>query len=150
VETPFQQKGMHMDNDGSYKRIFSEPRMIEDLLTGFIRQDWIKEIDFASLEQVKAEYISDNWDRRLNDTVWRVKLRNSWVYVCIMIEFQSCPDRFMPLRILTYTGLLYETFVRSGDLLPNGKLPPVLPVVLYNGKPINVLYSTWLTKCCNG
>ncbi|MBN2525992.1 MAG: Rpn family recombination-promoting nuclease/putative transposase [Deltaproteobacteria bacterium] len=124
-----------MDNDGSYKRIFSEPRMVQDLLKGYIHQDWVKEADFSTLARVKSDHISDNWDQRFNDTVWKVKLRDSWIYVCIMLEFQSRPDRFMPLRMMTYLGLLYEDIVRSGQLLQTGRLPPVLPVVLYNGTP---------------
>ena len=124
-----------MDNDGSYKRIFSEPQMVRDLLTGFIRQDWVKDVDFSTLTRIKSDHISDNWDRRFNDTVWKVRLHESWMYVCIMLEFQSRPDKFMPVRIMTYLGLLYEDIARSGELLPTGKLPPVLPVVLYNGQP---------------
>ena len=42
-----------MDNDGSYKRIFSEPQMVRDLLRGFIRQDWVKDVDFSTLTRIK-------------------------------------------------------------------------------------------------
>ena len=39
------------------------------------------------------------------------------------------------VRILVYTGLLYQDLIRRGSLGPGGKLPPVLPIVLYNGRP---------------
>ena len=39
----------------------------------------------------------------------------------------------MALRILTYTGLLYEELVRNGQVASGEPLPAVLPVVLYNG-----------------
>ena len=35
--------------------------------------------------------------------------------------------------ILTYLGLLYQDLIRTKRLPVGGKLPPVLPVVLYNG-----------------
>jgi hypothetical protein len=41
-------------------------------------------------------------------------------------------DRFMAVRILSYTGLLYQDLIRSQSLNEN-RLPPVLPIVLYNG-----------------
>ncbi len=42
---------------------------------------------------------------------------------------------YMPVRIMTYLGLLYQDLIRTGQCGTNGRLPPVLPVVLYNGKP---------------
>ncbi|AGX86601.1 transposase-like protein [Candidatus Symbiobacter mobilis CR] len=39
----------------------------------------------------------------------------------------------MALRMLVYLGLLYQDLIRRGEVLPNGRLPPVLPIVLYNG-----------------
>jgi hypothetical protein len=38
----------------------------------------------------------------------------------------------MAVRILTYVGLLYRDLIRAGQLV-EGKLPPVLPIALYNG-----------------
>jgi hypothetical protein len=39
----------------------------------------------------------------------------------------------MAIRILVYLGLLYQDLVRTGNLAAEGRLPPVLPIVLYNG-----------------
>ena len=55
-------------------------------------------------------------------------------YLLILLEFQSKDDRWMALRILTYTGLLYQELVRNeAPGIADGRLPPVLPIVLYNG-----------------
>ena len=40
----------------------------------------------------------------------------------------------MALRMLTYTALLYQRLDADGVLRDHGALPPVLPVVLYNGR----------------
>lgn len=40
----------------------------------------------------------------------------------------------MALRILTYTCLTYEELIRRGDLKRDNKLPPLLPVTIYNGR----------------
>ena len=67
------------------------------------------------------------------DNVWRMRLRNNWLYLLLLVEFQSTDDPFMALRILTYTGLLYQELARNGQLDADGRLPAVLPLVLYNG-----------------
>ena len=38
-----------------------------------------------------------------------------------------------PVRMMVYVGLLYQDLIRRGDVLPGNRLPPVLPIVLYNG-----------------
>ena len=39
----------------------------------------------------------------------------------------------MAVQILSYVGLLYQDLIRSGQLMASGQIPPVLPLVLYNG-----------------
>ncbi len=51
----------------------------------------------------------------------------------LFLEFQSTPDPWMALRMLVYVGLLWQQLVREQRLMPDGRLPPVLPVVLYHG-----------------
>jgi hypothetical protein len=41
----------------------------------------------------------------------------------------------MALRMMVYVGLLYQDLIRQKQLGPDGLLPPVLPIVLYNGEP---------------
>jgi len=53
----------------------------------------------------------------------------------LLLEFQSTPDPWMALRMLVYTGLLWQHLVREQRLLPGGRLPPIVPIVLYNGDP---------------
>src|SRR5690606_9016483 len=43
-------------------------------------------------------------------------------------------DRFMPVRILSYIGLLYQDLIQRKELDKTRRLPAVLPIVLYNGK----------------
>ena len=121
-------------HDAAYKRLFSHPRMVEDLLRGFVAGKWADALDFTTLEKLPAEFVSEDLRRRRGDGVWRVRLRDEWLYVLVLLEFQSAVEPYMALRIAVYTGLLYQDLVRRGALGPEGRLPPVLPVVLYNGR----------------
>ena len=124
-----------MDHDHSYKLLFSHPEMVADLLRGFVHEDWVNHLDFATLERVNDGYVTDDLRERLDDIVWRVRLGPEWIYVYLLIEFQSSVDTFMAVRVLAYLGLLYQDIIRTGGLTADKHLPPVLPIVLYNGKP---------------
>lgn len=124
-------------HDPSYKLLFSHPQMVRDLLIGFIDEPWVADLDFDSLEQVSGSYISEDLREREDDLLWRVRLRDGeqWLYVYLLLEFQSSVDTFMAVRVLTYLGLLYQDLIRQRAFTEAGQLPPVLPIVLYNGKP---------------
>ena len=122
-------------HDETYKRVFTFPRMVEDLLRGCVAGPWIDEIDFSTLRKLPAEYVSDELLTRHGDAVWRARLRDGWLHLLVLLEFQSRDEPRMALRILTYTGLLYQELVRNGAVAADEPLPPVLPVVLYNGAP---------------
>ena len=122
-----------MDYDHSYKNLFSHPQMVADLLRGFVHEPWVDGLDFASLEKVSGSYVTDDLRAREDDIIWRVRWGSEWMYVYILLEFQSTIDRFMAVRMLVYLGLLYQDLIRAGQLTADGSLPPVLPVVLYNG-----------------
>ena len=122
-------------HDGGYKALFSDPRMVEDLLRGFVPGSWVGRLDFSTLEKVNAHFVSDELLRREDDLIWRVRLGSrGWVYIYLMLEFQSAPDPWMALRIVVYMGLFWQDLVRQKVVKAGEKLPPVLPVVLYNGE----------------
>src|SRR5512138_191383 len=98
-----------MDHDGGYHLLFSDPRMAEDLVTGFVAQPWVAGLDFARMERVNAKLHAAGLQRRDGDLIWRVPFRGGGeVYLYLLLEFQSQPDPWMALRVMVYTGLLYQ------------------------------------------
>jgi hypothetical protein len=125
---------MSQDHDSSYKFLFSNPELVRDLVLGFIPDQWLHSLDYATLEKVPGSYVSEDFKQREDDIVWRVKVAGEWVYLYLLIEFQSSVDKYMALRVMVYTGLLYQDLIKRGELLADGRLPPLLPIVLYNGQ----------------
>ena len=125
---------MKKDHDHAYKLLFSEPEIITDLLQGFVHEDWVAELDFSTLEKVSGSYVSDDLRAREDDVIWRVKYQQGWIYIYLLIEFQSTIDKYMAVRLMTYMGLLYQDLIKTRQLLPDKRLPPVFPMVLYNGE----------------
>ena len=127
-------------HDPAYKLLYSQRRMVADLLRGFLPDGPGADFDFGTLEPLPASHIGRGLAQREGDLMWRLRARaapgDGWVHVLVLLEFQSRVDRRMALRVMTYTGLALEGLVRrekefGADAAP---LPPVIPFVIYNGK----------------
>ena len=121
------------DHDHSYKLLFSHAEMVRDLIRGFIHEEWVDQLDFSTLEKVNGSYVSDDLRGREDDIIWRLRWGTEWIYIYLLLEFQSTVDNYMAVRMMTYTGLLYQDLIKARQLPDSGQLPPVLPLVLYNG-----------------
>jgi hypothetical protein len=100
----------------------------------FRRRGLGRRAGLRTLEKVAASYVSDDLREREDDIVWRLRHRGDWLYVYLLLEFQSSVDPWMALRIMVYTGLLYQDLIKSGEIGSQQKLPAVFPLVLYNGR----------------
>ncbi len=47
-----------------------------------------------------------------------------------MLEFQSKPDKSIPIRLFLYIMSLYDLIYRNSQ---KGQLPNIFPIILYNG-----------------
>jgi hypothetical protein len=123
-------------HDSVYHKIFGDPGMVAQLLREFLAEPWLDDLDLDRMERLNAKFHSETGERREGDMIWRIPRHGGGdTYLMLLLEFQSTPDRWMALRALVYVGLLWQHLVREKHLPPDGKLPPVLPVVLYNGDP---------------
>ena len=119
--------------DAIYKKLYSIERMVEDLLRCMVPQI-ARDVDFATLEDLSAQYVGDRNQQRRGDRVWRARLGRSWLHVLLLIEFQSDKARgIMPLRILEYTALLLRELQRKDQLGLPGRWPAPLPIIIYSG-----------------
>lgn len=123
-----------MRHDAAYKRLFSHAELVADLLRACLEDGLSRTLDYASLERVDASSVDEKLHQRHADVIWKLRLgEEGWLYVYLLLEFQSKPDRSMPFRMLQYVVGCYDQLRRSGALPERDLLPPVLPVVLYRG-----------------
>ena len=123
-------------HDIAHKEFYSDPENVKDLIQGFVALDCVADFDFSTLERDNASFVVKEDTERHDDIIWRLKWRGSWVYLYLIIEFQSDVDETMPVRIMSYVSLLYLYLLGNKNLEygKTKKLPIVLPIVLYNGK----------------
>ena len=87
--------------------------------------------------------MSDERLVRRGDTLWQMYLHHRRP-VLVVLEFQSGEEPRMALRILAYTSLLYQEFVRNdaAGLDEHGRLPAELAAIADPGRLAEV--GEWL------
>ncbi len=102
---------------------------MRELLESFVEEDFIRELDFSTLERIDKSFVTDSFREKESDLIYKIHFKNQEIYIYLLIEFQSTVDRFMALRILRYICEFYEFLIQQKIK----KLPAVFPVLLYNG-----------------
>jgi predicted transposase YdaD len=124
------------DHDGLYHLLYAHPEMVTELLQGFVAEPWLAELDLARMERINARFHAESGVRRDSDIIWRIPMRDGRdAFLILFLEFQSTPDRFMALRLMVYVGLFWQLLLKEERVAPNGLLPPVFPIVIFNGDP---------------
>ncbi len=62
-------KQMAYENDAGYKLLFSTPELVQDLVLGFIPDDWLHGLDYSTLEKLPGSYVTDDYRQRADDVV---------------------------------------------------------------------------------
>ncbi|MBD3317096.1 MAG: hypothetical protein GF344_15015, partial [Chitinivibrionales bacterium] len=118
--------------DQWYKKLFSNPVLVRELFTGFVKEDFVRDLDFSTLKRLDKSFVNDEYRERESDILYEVRYRGKRAYIYLLIEFQSRVERCMALRILSYVTQFYLVLM-EGKRAPK-LLPPVFPLVLYNGE----------------
>jgi predicted transposase/invertase (TIGR01784 family) len=123
--------------DTRCKILFSQPEIIEDLVRHAMSEELADKLDFSTFKAEPTHWVSSRMKHtRSSDSVFSLNFKTGEpVFLILMIEFQSRPDAYMAMRSALYTLLFYESLTKKKNhhLMIDGKLPAVLPVVLYSG-----------------
>ncbi len=57
-------------HDLAYRDLFTHPELVEDLLRHFVKEPWVAEIDFATLQRESEISVVRRRGARLRDVVW--------------------------------------------------------------------------------
>ena len=120
-------------HDTGYKFLFSHADLVRELLEVFAPEGLSELLDYSTLRPETGSFITPAMKRREDDIVWSIELQGQRIYLYLLMEFQSSIDRGMPVRIMQYVAALYDHLIRSKQIDLVSGLPPVLPIVIYNG-----------------
>lgn len=123
---------MHDIHDRGYEWLFSNSEIFQQLVTTFVTEPWVKELDFSTCELVKDAFISQEYKASFGDLIYKIKWRGEELYLIVLLEFKSAPEPFVVLQVLGYLVDFYRALVASENKAR--KLPPVFAILLYNGE----------------
>jgi len=119
-------------DDRGYKWLFSNKEIFRELITSFVQEEWVKDLDFSNCELVPGAFVSENYEKTFSDLMYKVKLRERDFYIVVLLEFKSAPAPFVAVQVLGYILDFYRHLIAAEKELR--KLPPVFPIMLYNGE----------------
>lgn len=129
---------IHQRHDTSYRFLLSSKKLFVELLRSFIDKGWVQALDEEHVQEIPHSFVLQDFKRQEADLVYRVNLNGQDVVFYLLLEMQSSVDFRMPYRLLLYQVEIWRYLLQNEeDSLSNRKtfqLPPIIPIVLYNGK----------------
>jgi len=117
-------------HDKWYTRLFSDPRIVQELLESFVHEKFVDDLDFSTIRKLNTKFIPPSERSRHADLVFEIKSKGQSAYIYLFFEFQSTVDRFMSLRMARY---LFEFYQEIQKLTKSDYLNPPFPILIYNG-----------------
>lgn len=112
----------------TFSRRYIASNFLDEHLPGEIR----KKVNLATLSVVKDSFIDKELREHFSDILYTVKYRKTDMFIYLLFEHKSYPDRFSALQILRYETRIWDQYLKQNPKAK--KLPPVFPMLLYNGK----------------
>ena len=120
---------IHQRYDKAYKALLRNREVFCRFMRSLVDEELAQKVSPENIEIVNKSYITRGGLEYLSDLIYKVLIEPEYeAYFYILMEFQSRPDKSMPLRILNYIVQFYQSLPKKD------KLPAIFPVVLYNGE----------------
>ncbi|WP_373895273.1 Rpn family recombination-promoting nuclease/putative transposase [Virgibacillus natechei] len=131
-------ENINNEHDVGYGFLLSTKQVFLQLLESFVNKGWVDRIDASELELVDKSLISQEFEEKEADLVYKVKIKDQEVIFYTLMELQSTVDYRMPYRLLIYMTEIWREIIKNYDknvvTQKSFRLPVIVPIVLYNGK----------------
>ena len=120
---------------GLFHKVFRNPDNTKYFLQQHLSSDIQRSIDLDSLRLENVSYVDDNLKKHFADLVFSLLLRGEEfpsARVYLLFEHKSAPAPLVGMQILRYMALQWKELYDQQLIL--GKLPPILPIVIYQGQ----------------
>ena len=135
----------HQTHNKLVTNFFSDKSVATDFLKKQLPANIVEKLDFSTLKATSETAVEQKWKALHNDIVFHCKTKDDRdTYIYMLVEHQSTPDPFMPVRVLRYKmGVLgkYLDAKRKPKKLPN-----VISLVIYHG-PKKYPYARDIFSC---
>ena len=130
-------KEVNNPHDKFFKSFIYERQNAIDFFKTFLPEDLSEIIDIDSLTIENSSFINNSLGEIFSDAIFRCKIKDNTeeVYISILIEHKSFPDKYVAVQLVNYLGNAYLM-----QLKEKNDLELVVPFIYYHGK------ENWLYK----
>lgn len=68
-------------HDKWYTRLFSDPKIVEELLVSFVHEDFVKDLDFSTIRKLNTKFVPVSGHSRHADLVFEIKANGQSAYI---------------------------------------------------------------------
>lgn len=123
---------IHHPHDKLVKKFLSDKKVAIDLLKKHLPANVTEKLNLSTIVATSETAVDENWKQFHNDIVFSCKTKdNKDTYIYTLIEHQSTPDVFMPVRVLRYKINVIGKYL-DAKKQPK-KIPNIISLVIYNG-----------------
>ena len=125
-------------HDKLFKATFGRPEVAADWLMHYLPPEVAAELDLRAPQLQKDSFIDPALREHFSDLLYRVPFkadsgRGQEVFVYTLFEHKSAPEWLVAYQVLRYEVMAWEPLARAAKRR-GGKLPPILPIVIYHGR----------------
>lgn len=129
----------HVKDSGA-KLIFKDPILCAEFLRGYVDVDILKNVQPEDIEDISDRFIPMWQEERDSDSVKKIRVKDTSLYVIAIVEHQSKVHYDMSFRMLRYIVMVLTDYEAEQERLHKGitktrdfKYPPVIPIIYYEG-----------------
>ena len=151
----FDQSMMHDFPDRALRAALSDPKNLRDFLF-LALPDLAPKLDLEKAQRIQPTFTLEDWREREADLLFEIPYTEAGhlpVLVCLMVEHQSAPNRYLPMRMLIYAALYWDqqwkAYEKSHPFGEGLSFSTVIPVVFHAG-PIVWNTATTIAELFSG
>ena len=122
------------------KLIFKDPILCAEFLRGYVDIDLLKNVQPEDIEDISERFISMWQEERDSDSVKKIRVKDTSLYLITIVEHQSKVHYDMSFRMLRYIVMVLTDYEAEQERLQEGitktkdfRYPPVIPIIYYEG-----------------
>lgn len=122
---------LYHSHDKLFRETWSDLASARSFLQNYLPEKVLDVARLDTLEICKDSFIEPDLKDYYSDMLYKVEFGESSGYIYFLFEHKSFPDRNIHLQLLEYMVKIWRLGQKQGR---SGKLPIVVPLVLYHGR----------------
>ncbi len=117
-------------HDHFFRDSFSRPEIIRDFIQEYLPIELLADIELDTLNLEDGSFVDEEMQTHHSDMLYSFQRTDSETsYIYLLFEHKSYPDSEVALQLLRYMVRIWSQVPRE-----NGKLRPIVPLVIYHGE----------------